>query len=99
MTTTTCLTDLTQFRAELYQNFNNRADTLMELVDAICSNPAAGSVVEYSLTACFRRSYSTLFKALAEARWEGLQSACLLAACLPQPERRRFWLLGVDVTP
>ena len=59
----TCTTELEQFRQQIYQNFNNRADTLMELVDAICSNPQAKSVVEYSLTPCFRRSYSTIFKA------------------------------------
>jgi hypothetical protein len=69
MTIKKCTTELRQFREELYQNFNNRADTLMELVDAICSNPNARSVVEYSLTPCFRRSYSTIFKAIAEMTW------------------------------
>jgi len=58
-------TQLMQFRQELYQNFTNRADTLLELVDAICSNASATSVVELSQTACFRRSYSNLVKAIA----------------------------------
>lgn len=99
MTTKTCTTHLTQFRQELYQNFNNRADTLMELVDALSSNPAARSVVEYSLTPCFRRSYSTVFKALAEMSWDAQSLARLLAPYLPRPQQRPFWLLGVDVTP
>ena len=61
-------TQLMQFRRKLYRNFTNRADTLMELVDARCSHPTATSVVELSQAACLRRSYSSLFKAIDE--WE-----------------------------
>ncbi|MCP4360056.1 MAG: transposase, partial [Chloroflexi bacterium] len=71
----------------------------MELVDAICSNPHARSVVEYSLTLCFRRNYSTLFKAINEMERDDLMAAHLLAPYLPQPKQRPFWLLGTDVTP
>jgi hypothetical protein len=98
MTMKKCTSEMAQFREELYQNFNNRADTLMELVDAICSNPNARSVVEYSLTPCFRRSYSTIFKAIAEMTWDENTIARLLATCMPQPQARPFRLLGVDVT-
>jgi hypothetical protein len=97
--TTTCTAALVQFRHRLYQNFTNRADTLMELVDAICSTTSARSVVEYSLAPCFRRSYSTLFKALAEWRWDQGHLARLLSPFLPPPLVRSFWLLAVDVTP
>jgi hypothetical protein len=99
MTIKPCTIELEQFRQQLYQNFNNRADTLMELVDAICSNPHARSVVEYSLTPCFRRSYSTIFKAINEMEMDELATACLLAPYLPRPQDRPFWLLGTDVTP
>ena len=99
MNTKTYTNDLEQFRLELYQNFNNRADTLMELVDAICSNPDAQSVVEYSLTPCFRRSYSTIFKGINEMEWDELATVRLLAPYLPRPQQRSFWLLGMDVTP
>src|SRR5215207_596694 len=99
MKTHTCTTALVQFRQKLYQNFTNRADTLMELVDALCSNASARSVVEYSLTPCFRRTYSTLYKALAEWIWDTSNLARLLAPSLPRPSERSFWLLGVDVTP
>lgn len=71
----------------------------MELVDAICSNPHARSVVEYCLTPCFRRSYSTIFKAINEMERDELATAHLLAPYLPQPKQRSFWLLGMDVTP
>lgn len=99
MTTKPYTHELEQFRQQLYQNFNNRADTLMELVDAICSNPDARSVVEYSLTPCFRRSYSTIFKAINEMRWDDLHIARLVAPHLPRPRNRPYWLLGSDVTP
>ena len=99
MDTLACMIQLTQFRQRLYRAFNNRADTLMELVDAICSNSTARSVVEYSLTPCFRRTYTALYKAIAECKWEEQQLAWLLAPYLPRPRQRSFWLLGLDVTP
>jgi hypothetical protein len=99
MITTSHTNELKQFRQRLYQNFNNRADTLMELVDGICSNPDARSVVEYSLTPCFRRSYSTIFKAINEMRWDDGHIARLVAPYLPRPKSKPYWLLGSDVTP
>jgi hypothetical protein len=99
MTTKPYTQELEQFRQQLYQNFNNRADTLMELVDAICSNPDANSVVEYSLTPCFRRSYSTIFQAIREMAWDEIMIARLVAPYLPQPKGRSYWLLATDVTP
>lgn len=83
MTIKTYATELEQFRQQVYQNFNNRADTLMELVDAICSNPDACSVVEYSLTPCFRRSYSTIFKAINEMEMDEMAIAHLLYPIYP----------------
>lgn len=94
-----CTIQLIQFRQGLYKNFNNRADTLMDLVDAMCSNSTARSVVEYSLTPCFRWTHTALYKAVAECRWGEQQLARLLAPYLPRPWQRSFWLLGVDVTP
>lgn len=96
---TTCATELTQFRQSLYQNLNNRADTVMEVIDALCSSPTAQSPVELTLAPSFRRTYSTLYKAIEQFGWEKLQLAELLAPYLPLPRSRTFWLLGVDVTP
>ena len=98
MTVKSYTNELKQFRQQLYQNFNNRADTLMELVDAICSNPNAHSAVEYCLTPCFRRSYSTIFKALNEMEWDELMIARLVAPYLPRPQQRPYWLLATDAT-
>jgi hypothetical protein len=71
----------------------------MEVIDALCSSPAAQSPAELTLAASFRRTYSTMYKAIDEFRWERLQLAELLAPYLPHPEQRNFWLFGVDVTP
>ncbi|HQH37308.1 MAG TPA: hypothetical protein PLH19_02065, partial [Anaerolineae bacterium] len=92
-------TNLQQFRYTLYQNFNNRADALLDLLDAICSKPDAQSVVEYSLATSYRRSYSTIFKAIAELSLTPLWLPQRLAPYLPRPKQRPFWLLIADVTP
>jgi hypothetical protein len=83
----------------MYQSFNKRADTLMDLVDAVCSQTRANSVVELSLQSCFQRSYSAIFKAMGEYRPGDDDLGKLAGPYLPQPEQRPFWLLGVDVTP
>lgn len=88
-----------QFRKEVYQNFNKRADTLMDLLDAVCSQSRASSVVELSLQNCFRRSYSAIFKAMDEYRPGDDDLAHLARPYLPAQQQRSFWLLGVDVTP
>lgn len=99
MDTTLYTTNLKQFWDEVYQNFNNRADTFMELLDAMCSYPQANSVVEYSLAACFRRSYSTIFKAIDELDLAQMWLPQRLAPHLPRPKQWPFWLLLADVTP
>lgn len=91
--------DLEQFRYRLYQKLDNRADTVMELLDAMCSTPDAKSVVEYSLSPAFRRSYSSLFKAIDEANLPENWLAERTISYLPRPRQRPFWLLMVDVTP
>ncbi len=56
-----------QFRLQLYQYFNNqRADTLIELIDALCGNPDPQSVVTLSLSPYFQRDYNSLYKAIAQ---------------------------------
>lgn len=91
--------NLKQFRSTLYQNLNQRADTLMELLDALCSLPGAKSVVEYSLAGCFRRSYSTISKAIDEMELDEMWLPQRMRAYLPRPKTWPFWLLLVDVTP
>ena len=90
---------LTQFRYTLYQNFNKRADSLMDLLDALCSTPHARSPVELSLSPHFRRDYSALFKAIATYDPEAQSLAHLAAPHLVAPQERSFWLFATDVTP
>ena len=78
--------NLTQFRKEVYQNFNKRADTLMEMLDALCSQTRASSVVELSLESCFQRSYSAIFKAMDEYRPGDDDLAQLAGPSLPEPQ-------------
>ena len=54
-----------QFRQELYESFDHRADALMELIDALSTTPNARSVVELSLNPFFRRQYSSVHDAIA----------------------------------
>jgi len=84
------VTQLEQFRQQVYQNFNKRADALMDLIDALSSNTSARTVVELSLNPCFRRDYSSLFKAIDECQIESSRIAKLAKAHLPRPEQRAF---------
>ncbi len=93
------VTQLEQFRQQVYQNFNKRADALMDLIDTLRGNTNARTVVELSLNPCFRRDYSSLFKAIDECQIESSRIPKLVKPHLPRPEQRAFWLFGVDVTP
>lgn len=95
------VTQLKQFREEVYQNFNKRADALMDLLDALSSQSRARSVVELSLENCFRREHTSVFKAIASysRKWTSKSLAQLAAPYLPSPQHRSFWAFGVDTTP
>jgi len=106
------ISQLKQFRQELYEAFDLRADALMELIDALSSTPYARSVVELSLSPFFRREYSSVHDAIAclfqpsgpeqtdeERRAFEQKWVRLIAPYLPEPEKRKFWLLGTDVVP
>jgi len=106
------VSQLKQFRQEVYEAFDLQRDALMELIDALSSTPDARSPVELSLSPFFRRHYSCVFKAIAhlfqpsepekadeERRaWEQ-KWVRLIAPYLPEPQRRKFWLFGTDVVP
>jgi hypothetical protein len=89
----------TQFRLQLYQHFNKRKDNLMDLVDAICGNRPTHSVAEYSLSPLFHRNYSSLYKGIQDYQPHTSSLSQLAAPYLLQPQKRPFWLFGLDVTP
>ena len=104
------VSQLKQFRQELYEAFDLRRDALMDLIDALSSTPNARSVVELSLSPFFRREYSSVHDAIAhlfqptepekaeeERRASEQKWVRMIAPYLPQSQRQKFWLLGTDV--
>ncbi len=105
---------LEQFRLGLYEALPYRRDTLLDLLDALSSNTTARSVVELSLSSFFRREYSSITdgidnffqakpadakrEAMTRSEWEQ-KLLRVIGPCLPHPEKRKFWLFGIDVTP
>ena len=83
----------------MYQNFTKRADSAMELLDALCSTPNARSVVELTLSPHFTHQYPSIYAAIAAAGWEDIDLPKLIGAYLAPPEERGYWLFGVDGTP
>ena len=101
------ITQLEQFRLEVYHSFDHRADATMEVLDALTGNISARSVVELSLAPDFRRTYSSVYAAIGacftiaepEHRRRREQTLLrLIAAHLTPPQPRRFWLFGMDAT-
>jgi len=104
------ITKLEQFRLDLYKNLPYRQDTLFDLLDALSSNTTARSVVELSLSPFFRRSYSSITDGIdnffqeaeegTEKRrmWEQ-ELVGVIGSYLVPPQKRKFWLFGIDVTP
>lgn len=90
---------LVQFRKQVYQHINKRADSAMELIDALCSTPQARSVVELSLSPHFSRQYQSVYKAIAEADWAAVALPQLIGPYLSPPKTHDYWLFGVDGTP
>lgn len=100
-------TQLEQFRLTVYHSFARRADAAMELLDALTGNTTARSVVELSLAPGFRRTYSSVYAAVAKCftcTKAAQRRRCeetllrLVALRLAQPQRRKYWLFGIDAT-
>jgi hypothetical protein len=112
MDTQKAISQLQRFREELYQLLKVRPDALLDLLDALSGSPDARSVVELSPSPLFRREYSSIPDAIDQF-FQASQPNCaeaervawnkdlaqLIGRYLPVPQRRRFWLLGIDVVP
>ena len=57
-----------QFRREVYQSFEQRADAGMDLVDALTSGPTGESPVGLSESTLFRRGFSSVYDFLKSGR-------------------------------
>ena len=71
----------------------------MELLDALCSDHRAQSVVELSLTPAFRAHYSTIFHAIDELTLSSTQLRQFASFDAPRPRALPCWVFAVDVTP
>lgn len=90
---------LAQFQKLLYSHLDNRANAVIELVNALSGNTQARSVVELSLNPLFGSHYSDLYKAVDAFALEEEVQWRLMEPFLPRPKKRSFWLLGEDVVP
>jgi len=101
---------LKKFRTDLFAFFTYRADSTMDLIDAIAGQSSKESTVKISLSTLFRRTYSSITdvvdnlfrrKASVNLKPDEQQEAYfeitefLLEQC-PQPSRRLFELIAVD---
>jgi len=74
----TKITQLENFRKEIYACFPKRGDAIMNLLDAISSHGhQCGSVVQLSNANCFTRQYSSITDAIADglcdANWDNIE--------------------------
>ena len=92
-------TRFTQFQEGLYRALPQRANSGMELLNALCSTPNARLVVELSLSPQFRRSHAALYKAIHEIDWAEINPLPPIRDALRAERGREYWLLGVDGTP
>jgi hypothetical protein len=84
------------FREQLYNKFEHRTDRAMDLIDALCSNNHAPSVVQLSLNPLFRAGYSTLFKTIAECLSSKVSEEDeLQLEDLPLPKGKQFQFLDL----
>ncbi|MEO1149006.1 MAG: NF041680 family putative transposase [Cyanobacteria bacterium J06638_22] len=94
--------ELYQFRNAIYNQFTHRADSAMDLLDALCSNQSARSVVELSLNPLFRRGHHSVFKAIDAAlaaadKIEGHQpTIAVISTVIPSPEKQPYRLFCID---
>ena len=103
-----------EFREKLYQSFNYRRDTVMDLVDALAANTTARSPVELSLSPLFKREYSALYKGIQQMSrttqtdsTEAIKNQKshfparlrAIAELIPTPQQKQFYLWAIDVTP
>jgi len=79
------LNTMIQIRHQIWQCFSRSADALFELAGALTGEVAARSLPELSLSASFRRKWSSVYEALEDGRidtqrWSSIWTQALLAS-------------------
>src|SRR5712691_1581455 len=87
---------LLRFRQELYDGLGLRQDSLFELVDAVLTTPQRSTLVRLSLTAAFRRLWSSTCDALADGSVDTTALRNLFAGMLADSavvDGRPLWVI------
>lgn len=88
-----------EFRTNVYDAFQKRADAVFELIDALASDTQARTPVELSLSPFFRRQYPSIYDGLDEWEYDVDALGEALLRTLPEPEPDSFRLWALDETP
>jgi len=94
-------TPLAHVRAELYQTFGLRRDTLFDGLDAILTTDRVTRVVRLSLAPAFRRRWSSVSDALTDGMLDVAALRRLWARSLPPPPAgtRPLWAIDGSTWP
>ena len=97
----TPLDRLQQFRQRLYQTFCQRADTAMDLIDALAQSDQVESPVAVSQQPSFRRRFASIYDALHFAKRDQPELQHLLYQSVPPDSQTLagYEVYAVDVTP
>lgn len=92
---------LAHFRAESYQTFGLRRDSLFDLHDAILTSGPVTSLVRLSLEPVFRRQWASIFDALTEGTLNESALRRLWTRFLPPPLAgdRVLWVIDGSTWP
>src|SRR5918992_1490280 len=92
------LPTLRTFRTDLYRCFEQRADALFELIDAVLTAGPVPSPAHLSLEAAHRRGWGSLYDALAVGRIDAEACRALLARH-PLADGQQIYAVDVSVWP
>jgi len=92
------LESLRAFRIALHDCFHRRGDALFELVDALLAADSVGSLPRLSLQAPHRRSWGSLYDALAEGHVDAKVLRATLAQ-YPATDRQPVYAVDLSVWP
>ena len=90
-----------QFRAAVYQSISKRADSMMNLVDALTVAGHVDSPVALSEEAPFQRKFSSVYDALQHGEFDCNQLLQTLLACQPDNSEQiaGYGVYAADCTP
>jgi hypothetical protein len=89
-----------EFRQQVYDCMESRADALFSLCDGLLSSPQARTLPELSQSPFFQRKWPSVYAALADGKinLEKLQVLCVRSVLAELPQGVPIWL-AVDATP